>query len=50
MRSREKREPETIIREIKRKPYRKFTSKEKIRIVLEDLQNESSVQMYARGK
>jgi hypothetical protein len=35
MRSKEKREPESIIREIKRKTSRKFTSEEKIRIVLE---------------
>ena len=38
-----KREPESIIREIKRKIRRKFTSEEKIRIVLEGLQGESSI-------
>ena len=43
MRSKEKREPESIIREIKRKTRRKFTSEEKIRIVLEGLQGESSI-------
>jgi transposase len=43
MKSKEKREPESIIREIKRKTRRKFTSEEKIRIVLEGLQGESSI-------
>ena len=43
MRSKEKREPESIVREIKRKTRRKFTSEEKIRIVLEGLQGESSL-------
>ena len=39
----EKRAPESIVREIKRKTRRKFTSEEKIRIVLEGLQGESSI-------
>jgi len=43
MSSKEKRAPESIIREIKRKTRRKFTPEEKIRIVLEGLQGESSV-------
>ncbi len=43
MRSKEKREPDSIVREIKRKTRRKFTSEEKIRIVLEGLQGESSI-------
>jgi len=43
MKRKEKREPESIIKEIKRKTRRKFTSEEKIRIVLEGLQGESSI-------
>jgi transposase len=43
MRGRKKQEPESIIREIKRKTRRKFTSEEKIRIVLEGMQGESSI-------
>lgn len=43
MRPKEKQEPESIIREIKRKTRRKFTSEEKIRIVLEGSQGESSI-------
>jgi transposase len=43
MKRKEKREPESIVSEIKRKTRRKFTSEEKIRIVLEGLQGESSI-------
>lgn len=43
MSPKKKQEPESIIREIKRKTRRKFTSEEKIRIVLEGLQGESSI-------
>jgi len=43
MSPKKKREPESIIREIKRRTRRKFTSEEKIRIVLEGLQGESSI-------
>jgi transposase len=43
MSTKKKQEPESIIREIKRKTRRKFTSEEKIRIVLEGLQGESSI-------
>ena len=43
MKKKEKREPESIIKEIKRKTRRKITSEEKIRIVLEGLQGESSI-------
>jgi len=35
--------PESIIRDIKRKTRRKFTSEEKIRIVLEGLRGEESI-------
>jgi lipoate-protein ligase A len=38
MSSKEKRAPESIVREIKRRPRRKFTPEEKIRIVLEGFQ------------
>jgi transposase len=43
MSPKKKQEPESIIREIKRKTRRKFTSEEKIRIVLEGLQGEASI-------
>ena len=43
MKSKEKREPESIVREIKRRTRRKFNAEEKIRIVLEGLQGESSI-------
>ena len=35
--------PEAVVREIKRKTRRKFTSEEKIRIVLEGLRGEDSI-------
>jgi transposase len=43
MSGKEKRAPDSIVREIKRKTRRKFTTEEKIRIVLEGLQGESSI-------
>ncbi len=39
----EKRDPERVVREIKRKTRRKFSAEEKIRIVLEGLRGEDSV-------
>ena len=39
----EKRDPERVVREIKRKTRRKFSSEEKIRIVLEGLRGEDSI-------
>ena len=50
MRSKRKQEPESIVREIKRKTRRKFTSEEKIRIVLEGLQANQALQTYAAEK
>lgn len=35
--------PESIVSEIKRRTRRKFTSEEKIRVVLEDLRSEESI-------
>ena len=43
MRAKKKREPESIIREIKRKTRRKFSAEEKIRIVLEGLKGDESI-------
>jgi transposase len=43
MSAKEKRAPESIVREIKRRTRRKFTPEEKIRIVLKGLQGECSV-------
>jgi transposase len=40
--------PEAIIRDIKRKARRKFTAKEKIRIVLEGLRGEASISDLCR--
>jgi len=39
----EKRDPEQVVREIKRKTRRKFSAEEKIRIVLEGLRGEESI-------
>jgi transposase len=39
----EKRDPERVVREIKRKTRRKFSAEEKIRIVLEGLRGEESI-------
>ena len=40
---REKRDPERVVREIRRKTRRKFSTEEKIRIVLEGLRGEESI-------
>jgi transposase len=42
------RDPESVVREIKRKTRRKFSSEEKIRIVLEGLRGEESVAELCR--
>ena len=39
----EKRDPEQVVREIKRKTRRKFSAEEKIRIILEGLRGEQSI-------
>jgi transposase len=39
----EKRDPERVVREIKRKTRRKFSAEEKIRIVLEGLRGEETI-------
>ena len=44
MNEKKKKSPEAIVREIKRKTRRKFTSEEKIRIVLEGLRGNSADQ------
>jgi transposase len=41
-------EPESVVREIKRKTRRKFSSEEKIRIVLEGLRGEESIAELCR--
>jgi transposase len=42
------RNPESVIREIKRKTRRKFNSEEKIRIILEGLKGEDSISAICR--
>ena len=44
----EKRDPEKIVREIKRKTRRKFSAEEKIRIVLEGLRGEETIAELCR--
>ena len=44
----ERRDPEKVVREIKRKTRRKFSSEEKIRIVLEGLRGEESIAELCR--
>jgi len=44
----ERRDPEKIVREIKRKTRRKFSSEEKIRIVLEGLRGEETIAELCR--
>jgi len=44
----EKRTPEKIVREIKRKTRRKFSAEEKIRIVLEGLRGEETIAELCR--
>jgi transposase len=41
-------DPESVVREIKRKTRRKFSSEEKIRIVLEGLRGEESIAELCR--
>ena len=48
MRSQEKRGPEAVVREIRRKSRRKFSPEEKIRIVLEGLKGEESISEICR--
>jgi len=43
MTGKERRSPESIVREIKRQTRRKFTAEEKIRIVLENLRGEAGI-------
>ena len=44
----EHRDPEKVVREIKRKTRRKYSSEEKIRIVLEGLRGEESIAELCR--
>ena len=48
MTEKKKKDPEAIVREIKRKMRRKFSSEEKIRIVLEGLRGEDSIDTICR--
>jgi transposase len=48
MNEKSKRSPEKIIKEIKRKTRRKFSSEEKIRIVIEGLRGEDSIAAICR--
>jgi transposase len=48
MTEKKKKNPEAVIREIKRQTRRKFTSEEKIRIVLEGLKGEESIATICR--
>ena len=48
MKSRISHDPEAVVRDIKRKTRRKFSSEEKIRIVLEGLKGESSIAELCR--
>ena len=48
MAEKKKKKPEEIIREIKRQTRRKFTSEEKIRIVLEGMKGEESIATICR--
>ena len=44
----QKKSPEKVVREIKRKTRRKFTAEEKIRIILEGLRGEESISAICR--
>ena len=48
MTEKKKKGPEAVVREIKRQTRRKFTSEEKIRIVLEGLRGEDSIATICR--
>jgi transposase len=48
MKARNSRDPESIVRDIHRKTRRKFSSEEKIRIVLEGLKGEVSISELCR--
>ncbi len=48
MTDKKKRNPDQVVREIKRRTRRKFTSDEKIRIVLEGLKGEESIAAICR--
>ena len=44
-----KTDPESVIRDIKRKTRKKYTSEEKIRIVLEGMRGEESIDVNTFG-
>jgi transposase len=48
MHTKQNQDPESIVRDIRRKTRRKFTSEEKIRIVLEGLRGETSISELCR--
>ena len=48
MKAKDHQSPESVVREIKRKTRRKFSSEEKIRIILEGLKGEESVSAICR--
>jgi hypothetical protein len=48
MRGEERRSPEAVVREIRRKTRRKFSPEERIRIVLEGLKGEESIASICR--
>ena len=48
MKPKTRKNPESIVREIKRKTRRKFNSEEKIRIILEGLKGEDSIAEICR--
>src|SRR5210317_1303068 len=50
MAEKKKRNPEEVVWEIKRKTRRKYTSEEKIRIVLEGLRGEESISTICRNE
>jgi transposase len=48
MQPKTKQEPEAVVREIHRQTRRKFSSEDKIRIILESLKGEESIAAIAR--
>jgi transposase len=48
MKAKDHQSPESVVREIKRKTRRKFSSEEKIRIILEGLKGEESIATICR--